>query len=1077
MSELTRADLDSALDLTLTDEQWHVVSSPLRPAVIVAGAGSGKTTSMSARVAWLTGSGLVRPDQVLGLTFTTKAASQLLSSMRASVQRLEAAGLLAPAIAVEDSVDGVDGVDDASPGEPIVLTYHAFAARILAEHGIRLGREPDATVLTDESRRHLAYGFVCRSSAPLGDLGRSPVVVTSHLLRLDDELTELGITPAALREFDNALAERLRGHEAESGLQVIGRTMLETAGARAALADLVTEWRAEKAVRGVVDFADQIRLAGDLVARFPEVVASVRERYATVLLDEYQDTSIAQRQLLQRIFGDGHPVLAVGDPCQAIYGWRGASVDNIESFPHHFPMEEGPADRHALSMNRRSGPAILEVANRVSERLRTVHSGVRPLSAGDNGKGAGVVSCALFETYAQEVDWLVGEILATHDSGRVPWSSIAVLAATSKDLISVDDALRLRGVPTQLVGAAALLAQPAVIELRAMLEVLHDPCANPSFVRIAAGPRWRIGARDLAALGDRAAVIAGGRRRGQHPDLAAALDEAVAGTDPTETVSLTEALEDPGDPGGYSPEAWKRFAELSAEITRLRRHVGEPLIDLLWRVMRSTGLEVEAAVASSTDGSRAVHALHTLVDLAASFADTDGRMTLGAFLSRLRDAERFDVDLEFEAPPIADAVSLITVHKAKGLEYSYVFVPFVSEKAFPGGQGRSQWTTSPMVVPWPLRPDATPVLAGFPLPDEPPRAKHHDAYLDDLRDITELENDRLAYVAFTRAESGLAVSGHWWGPHQRTPRGPARFLSAVHEACVDGLGTVVHWAPAPPDDAENPQLGSAAGPRVWPAPADSDEAARLHAVAQRVLAAPALQTALLVAPPGPPSEADVADLVIAGWDDQIAGLLEEERRRRSDDHVVRLPASVSVSTLLRAFADPVQAAIDIARPMPRPPSPAARRGTAFHAWVEARYGQQSLLDPDDLPGAADDHIVSEQALAELKRAFERTTYAGRDPLAVEAPFSIVLGGRVVNGRIDAVFAGDSAGEGGAIAEVVDWKTGSAAGVDPLQLALYRLAWAQITGIDVAQVAAAFVMVPTGEVIRPDTDSLVTLLQS
>jgi len=186
---------------------------------------------------------------------------------------------------------------------------------------------------------------------------------------------------------------------------------------------------------------------------------------------------------------------------------------------------------------------------------------------------------------------------------------------------------------------------------------------------------------------------------------------------------------------------------------------------------------------------------------------------------------------------------------------------------------------------------------------------------------------------------------------------------------------------------------------------------------------------------------------------------------------------VSVSTLLRAFADPVQAAIDIARPMPRPPSPAARRGTAFHAWVEARYGQQSLLDPDDLPGAADDHIVSEQALAELKRAFERTTYAGRDPLAVEAPFSIVLGGRVVNGRIDAVFAGDSAGEGGAIAEVVDWKTGSAAGVDPLQLALYRLAWAQITGIDVAQVAAAFVMVPTGEVIRPDTDSLVTLLQS
>ncbi len=1091
MSDLDRAVLDTALGLTLTDEQWEVVSSPMGPAVIVAGAGSGKTTSMSARVAWLACAGLVRPDQVLGLTFTNKAAAQLLTSMRASVQRLDAAGLLPtlePAQDVDPSADPGDPVDP-STGEPLVLTYHAFAARILAEHGIRIGREPDALVLSDEARQHLAYGFVCRSTAPLGELGRKPGAVTSHLLHLDDELTELGISPAALREFDQALAERLRMHEAEGGLQVIGRTMLQTAAERALLADLVEEWRAEKAVRGVVDFADQIRLAGEIVERFPEVVAGLRQRHAAVLLDEYQDTSIAQRQLLQRVFGDAHPVLAVGDPCQAIYGWRGASVDNIESFPQHFPAQEGPADRYALSMNRRSGPAILEVANRASERLRSVHAGVRPLQAGDNGKGPGVVSCALFETYAQELDWLVGEILATHAGGRVPWSDIAVLAATTKDLVAVDDALRRRGVPTQLLGAAALLAQPAVVELRAMLEVLHDPCANPSFVRIAAGPRWRIGARDLAALGDRAAAIAGGRHRGQHPDLATALDEAVAATDPTETVSLTEALEDPGDPADYSPEAWERFAVLAAEIARLRRHAGEPLTDFLWRVMRSTGLEVEAAVASVDDGSRAVHALHTFVDLAASFTDLDSHITLGAFLSRLRDAERFDVDLEFEAPPNVDAVSLITVHKAKGLEYPYVFVPFVADRAFPGGHGRSQWTTSPMVVPWPLRPDATAALAGFPLPDEAPRAKHHDAYLDDLREITELENDRLAYVAFTRAESGLAVSGHWWGPHQRTLRGPSRFLSWVHDACVDGIGTVVHWAPMPDEDAENPQLGTASAPRPWPAPADVEAEARRREVAERVRSAASIQTTLDLAPTLAPesvdgrSGIDATAAVIASWDDQISSLLAEERRRRADDHVVTLPPSVSVSTLLRAYADPAQAAIDIARPMPRPPSRAARRGTAFHAWVEARYGQQSLLDPDDLPGAADEHIVSEEALAELKAAFERTAYASRDPLAVEAPFSLVLGGRVVNGRIDAVFAVDTAtgstgstGATGALAEVVDWKTGSAAGVDPMQLALYRLAWSQVAGIDVARVTAAFVMVPTGEVIRPDTDALVAMLQ-
>lgn len=1054
MTSLGRQDLDAALGLTLTDEQWDVVSGPLQPAVIVAGAGSGKTTSMSARVAWLCGVGHVAPDAVLGLTFTTKAAGQLLAAMRASMARLVDVGVIAPTDPEDDEL-----------GEPSVLTYHAFAARILAEHGIRIGREPDATVLTDEARHRLAYRLVCRTSVPLGSLGRSPADLTSDLLHLDDELTELGITPAELRSFDEGLVDWLRGHEAESGLQVIGRTMLETSETRMLLADLVEEWRADKAARDVIDFADQIRLAGEIVSRFPEVVDDLRTRYAAVLLDEYQDTSIAQRQLLQRIFGDGHPVLAVGDPCQAIYGWRGASVDNIESFPQHFPTGSGPADRYALSWNRRSGPTVLDVANRASERLRTVHSGVRPLRAGENGKGPGAVSCALFETAQQEVDWLVREVIATHAGGRVPWSSIAILGATSRDLVTIDEALRQRGVPTLLVGAAALLAQPAVIELRSMLEVLHDPCANPAFVRLVAGPRWRIGARDLAALGDRAADLAGGRRREEPADLAAALDAAVAGTDITETVSLSEALSDLGDLQAYSPEAVERFTQMADEIARLRRHASEPLVDFLWRVMRTTGIEVEAA-AQSGDAQRHLASLQAFVDLAASFSDVDGRVTLGAFLSRLRDAERWDVDLDFETASTSDAVSLITVHKAKGLEFPYVFIPFVSEQAFPGGRGRPAWTTAARVVPWPLRSDASPALLSFPRRDEAPRAKHHDAYLDDLRAVAELEEDRLAYVAFTRAERGLAVSGHWWGPHQRTRRGPSRFLSAVHEACLEGLGTVVHWAPEPDDDAQNPQVRGSSEPRVWPADPDPQYVTRLRDLASAVERAPAVQPVLVL-----PEQATATDRRLADWDEQIAALLAEERQRRSTDHIVTLPRSVSVSTMLRVMADPEQAAQDLARPMPRRPSAAARRGTAFHAWVESQYGQQSLWQPDDLPGAADEHITTDRELEELTAAFARSPYASRTPLAVEAPFALLWRGRVLHGRIDAVFAADPSEAPGCEVEVVDWKTGSGAQADPLQLALYRLAWAQVSGIPIERVGAAFVEVATGRVIRPDTDAL------
>ncbi len=1054
MTSPTRADLDAALRLTLTDEQWDVVSSSLAPAVIVAGAGSGKTTSMAARVAWLVGSGLARPESVVGLTFTTKAAGQLLTSMRSSIQRLVEAGI----------VSGVD--DDGEPlGEPEVLTYHAFAARILAEHGIRIGREPRPVILTEESRQQLAYRFVCRSTLPLAGLARDPATLTSDLLALDDELAELAITPEDLRRFDDDLVATLEAYDAEKPLQAIGREMLATSTLRGVLADLVREWRADKAAREVMDFADQIRLAGHLVQRFPEVVADLRARYGVVLLDEYQDTSIAQRTLLQTVFGEAHPVLAVGDPCQAIYGWRGASVDNIENFPDHFPGADGRADRFALSLNRRSGPSVLAVANRTSERLRTVHAGVQPLGAGDNDKGPGAVSCALFDTYDDEVSWVVDQVIATHGAGA-RWRDIAILGPTGRDLVSVQTALRRRGVPTQLVGAAALLAQPAVVDLRAMLEVVHDPCANPSFVRLAAGPRWRIGARDLAALGERAHQMAGGHGRSDHPDLATALDEAVAGSDVVDVVSLTEALADPGDPRDYSPEAWERFGLMAGELDHLRRLTGEQLPDLLLQVMRITGLEVEVSMLEGGEGAQQMHALHAFVDLASGFTDVDGRIGLGAFLSRLRDAERFDVDLDLEVGGPADAVSLLTVHKAKGLEFPYVFVPFVSENAFPGGNGRSQWPTSAKVVPWPMRPDADPALAGFPIPGETPRDKHKKAYWEVLSDIGELENDRLAYVAFTRAERGLAVSGHWWGPHQKEPRGPARFLTTVHEACLAGEGQVVHWATAPEDGATNPQRDRAAVPVVWPEAPDGSRQQRLRDVAAAVRRARPVQPGL----PGiSETGADAGYRRVAEWDDLAAALLDEARARRTTDHVVRLPASVSASQLMRALKDPEVAARDIARPIPQQPSRAARRGTQFHAWVETRFGQQSLLDPEDLPGAADADITSDAALADLKAAFEDSPYADREPIGVEIPFALVIGGRVVHGRIDAVFPTATG------YEVVDWKTGSASGVDPMQLAIYRLAWAQRAGVPLADVDSAFLIVATGEVLRPDTDAAVAEL--
>lgn len=1024
MSDFPRTRLDALLEFSVSDEQWAVISAPLEPAVVIAGAGSGKTTSMSARVAYLVGAGLVEPQQVLGLTFTRKAAGNLLESFRRSV---------APLPVSEEA------------GEVMVSTYNAFASRLLTEHGLRIGREPGAQLLTEGKREQLAFRLVCRTDLPLDVLDTSPASATTSMLKLDDRLAELDITVDELIAYDEQLITRIEGHGKP---QVAGEELLETSRKRIVLARLVEQWRALKAEDGVTDFADQVRLALHLVRRFPEVAAGIREQYAVVLLDEYQDTSLAQRRLLQEIFGAGHAVMAVGDPCQAIYGWRGASVANIEGFVAHFPHGDGrKASRYSLSENRRSGANILEIANELAAPLRAVHAGVEPLSPRAIDRGPGHLQTGLFESYGEELTWVADRIAAL-GAAEQHWGGISVLAGTGAQLAAVDAELRRRGVPTQLVGAAGLLAQPIVVELRSILSLLHSPTANPEFIRIATGPRWSIGPRDLAALGDRALELAGGRRKENPVSVDDALDDAVRGSDPVEAISLLDAADDPGEEIRCSPQALERLGRLSAEIRMLRRHASEPLTELLGRILHVTGLETEIALAEPAIAEQQSYALTTFMSLAANFGDLDGEVSIGAFLARLDDIERFDVDLRIDVAAREHQVQLMTVHTAKGLEFRHVFVPFVCKDSFPSEKARDTWMRNASVVPWPLREDATAELASYPPIDHTPKAKELDAYKDVLREIERLDGRRLAYVAFTRAEVALTVTGYWWGPTQKKVRGPGEFLDAMHEACLGGAGEVICWSPKPEDDAENPALGVV--PVAWPVDGSGRRERLLNAAA---LVRDAREPEMLSA-----QEQETVDR----WDQHLAALLAEADRNAAEEIVVPAPDALSASALMRALSDPEGLALDILRPMPNAPAPAARRGTEFHAWVEQRFGQQSLLDPDDLPGAADAGIVDDEALARLKEAFEGSEFAQREPVAVEAPFSLVIGGRVIKGRIDAVFAN------GDRFDVIDWKTGSADALDPLQLAIYRLAWAQVRAVPIEQVDAAFYVVGTGETIRPES---------
>ncbi|MFE6917928.1 UvrD-helicase domain-containing protein [Streptomyces rubiginosohelvolus] len=1143
--------LKELLGIPFTPEQTACIIAPPAPQVIVAGAGSGKTTVMAARVVWLVGTGQVAPEQVLGLTFTNKAAGELAERVR---KALIAAGVTDP-----DVID-----PDNPPGEPTISTYHAFAGRLLTEHGLRIGLEPSTRLLADATRYQLAAKVLREAPGPYPALTRSFSTLVSYLLALDGELSEHLVRPGTLETYDTELLRDLATARLSNADL---RKIPEAAEARRSLLGLTERYRAAKRSRDLLDFGDQIALSAELALTRPEVGRILREEFRVVLLDEYQDTSVAQRLLLSALFGSGtqsgaadhaaptghepptgHAVTAVGDPCQAIYGWRGASVANLDDFPEHFPHADGtPATRYSLSENRRSGGRLLQLANGLAEPLRAMHEGVEALRPAPGAERDGVVRCALLNTHTEEIDWLADSLAHLVRTGTPP-GEIAVLCRTAGDFPEIQAALVARDIPVEVVGLAGLLHLPEVADLVAVCEVLQDPGANASLVRLLTGPRWRIGPRDLALLGRRARLLV---HRAGHADDADAdqrLAEAVEGTDPAEVISLADALDtflvagDAADDGlPFSAEARVRFARLARELRDLRRSLADPLMDVLHRVLATTGLEVELSASPQALAARRRETLANFLDTAARFASLDGEASLLAFLGFLRTAAQYEKGLDNALPGGENTVKVLTAHKSKGLEWDVVAVPGLVTGQFPSGQSRDAWTAQAKVLPHALRGDAAtlPALDSF-------DAKGIKAFKEEMKEHQHTEELRLGYVTFTRPRSLLLGSGHWWGPSQKRTRGPSAFLEALYEHCAAGHGEIEAWADEPAEDEENPALAERDADLAWPLPLDAGALARRRAARDTVLAhlermavqgdeqAPAYapgpddvpahepwddeppldeppvdedwdwDALPTERPPGTPeAAADPADTALepaphipaarhpqedpaarhapettgpadrltpeeartlASWDRDLDSLAGELRRARATVREVVIPAALSATQLLRLAEDPDAFAQELARPMPRPPQPAARRGTRFHAWVESRYEELPLplLGPDELPGGdeSDAEIADERDLAELKEAFERTAYARRTPYRVETPFQITLAGRVIRGRIDAVYrTGDTY-------EIVDWKTTRHRTADPLQLAVYRLAWAELHDLPLDAVTATFLYVRTGETVHP-----------
>jgi len=845
--------------------------------------------------------------------------------------------------------------------------------------------------------------------------------------------------------------------------------MLDRQKARLALLPIVRSYDERKRALEAMDFGDQLARAATVARDHAEVGSIERDRFRVVLLDEYQDTSHAQVVLLRSLFGGGHAVTAVGDPCQSIYGWRGASAGALRRFATDFRGADGsPAEQLVLSTSWRNRAEILDIANAVSAPLRAAGARVArlvpaPRVAGRVGS-ASTVHCALLATYADEARWVAQRIATAwrEEAGVAPETLIAeipvdrrpttaVLVRTRKQIAALEGELRAAGLPVEVVGLGGLLDTPEVRDVVATLSVLADPLQGAALLRLLTGPRWRIGPRDLVALHRRARRLAFERR---DPD------DVV--TDRLDEAALVEALDDLGEPGQYSADGYPRFVALRDELRALRARLDQPLPDLIADIERTTGLEVEVATRPGEAGLARAH-LDAIGHVAARFSSEAEGPTLSAFLAFLAAAE----DEERGLPPgeievLEGAVQILTAHAAKGLEWDIVSAAGLTDKEWPApSTGADHWLRGLGILPFPLRGDSgeLPVLRVGGAADQKAAKEALDAFEEEWKEHDRREERRLAYVAVTRPRRLLLCSGYWWGEGLLKARGPSPFLTEVRDRCLAGAGEVDAWAPPPEPDATNPTAADVAS-AIWPGDPLGRRRPAITEGAELVRAALALVRPTVTA----------RDPVEERWGYEVELLLaERERRRQHDGPVpVALPAHLSVSQLVALRKDPQGLARSLRRPLPSRPDPYARRGTAFHLWLEQRFGGDQLLDVDELPGAADEGAAPDEELAELQARFLASEWADRTPVAVEVPFATVVAGTVIRGRMDAVFA-DETMIGGF--DVVDWKTGrpptgQAATAAAIQLAAYRLAWAALAGVPVAWVRAGFHYVREGLTVRP-----------
>ena len=655
----------------LSERQREAVLHGEGPLLVIAGAGTGKTTVLTRRIAHLISSKRARPEEVLALTFTEKAAVEM--------------------------AERVDQLIPYGYAETWIGTFHAFGDRILREWALEVGLAPEFRVLTRPEQiiflRERLWRLPLKRFRPLGDPTRHLGALLGLVSRAKDE----DIAPSAYKEWASA---RLA-----TALDPAARDAAERHAELAAFYEAYQQLLAEA---GAVDFGDQICRALALLRERPAVLAALRERHRYVLVDEFQDTNRAQLEMIRLLAGPDRPnVTVVGDDDQAIYRWRGAAAGNLLAFRALYK----DAREVVLTANHRSTQVILDAAGQLIsynnpyrlEAMAGIDKRLRSL------RDAGLpVRHVHFDTISAEADGVAGLVAERLGQGFRP-RDVALLVRSNDDADPFLRALNVRGIPHRFTGSRGLYAREEVRVLVCFLRALANPDDSVSLFYLAASEVYRVPETELLRL-NRYAV------RKSRPLL--------------EVMRGLPANEELAGVGGEARERVDRLlAGLDAAAAEVpHRRTGE----LLYRFLQASGFLARLSRAADAESEARVKNVAKFFDAVKAYGEVAEHDRVPAFVAHLdllRDAG--DDPAVAEADPDEDAVAVLTVHKAKGLEFPVVFIVSCVEQKFPVKR-----RSDPLELPADLVEDR---LGGA-----------VDAHLHEER--------RLFYVGMTRAKDELVLT-------------------------------------------------------------------------------------------------------------------------------------------------------------------------------------------------------------------------------------------------------------------------------------------------------------------------------